>query len=75
VVLERPYSSLGVSRRVEGEAPISDFILGDLSFIENVEADVTKAFAVVDAYCRLLLPDKYLRLFDGEAAEKQGCEG
>ncbi|MFK3835314.1 hypothetical protein [Microbacterium sp. NPDC087868] len=27
VVLERPYSSLGVSRRVEGEAPISDFIL------------------------------------------------
>jgi hypothetical protein len=64
VVLDPPYSSLSVSRRVDGEAPISDFILGDLTFVENAEHDVLKALDIVDQYCRLLLPDKYLRLFD-----------
>jgi len=64
VILDPPYSSLGVSRLVDGEVPVSDFILGDLSFVENVESDLVEALRIVDQYCRLLLPDKYLAIFD-----------
>ena len=64
IIGDPPYNGLGISRQIDGNASISQFALGDLTLIGNDKMSVLNAFDIIDTYCRLLLPDKYLKLFD-----------
>ncbi|GAB3128548.1 hypothetical protein [Glaciibacter psychrotolerans] len=62
--MEPPLTALGFSLEL-AERTSETVLLGkDLLFIENREPDVEDAFRVVDEYCRLRLPDKFLQVYD-----------
>jgi hypothetical protein len=64
IIGDPPYNALGISRLIGGSQSVSKFALGDLTLLDNDEEAVLSAFEVVDRYSRLLLPDKFLELFD-----------
>ncbi|WP_157002701.1 hypothetical protein [Agromyces laixinhei] len=64
VVAEFPFSSLAIVQHLPGEELSSRLLGVELRFIENDEGALVSAFDVVDRYCRLRLPDKYLTEFD-----------
>lgn len=64
VVSDPPYDSLAVLRKLDSDTFTSDLIAKKLAFIENSEVAVSDAFAIVDEYCKRLLPDKFLEFFE-----------
>ena len=70
VVAEFPFSSIAVVHQLPGE-DLSSRLLGvELTFIENEEDALVSAFNVVEKYCRLRLPEKYLTAFDVPLTER-----
>ena len=64
VILGDPYDTLEIQFEITAER-VTHTVLGhQLMFIENTEAALREAFEVVDRYCRLRLPDKFLDAYD-----------
>ena len=63
-IMEPPLTSLAFFLVAPGEVTTRSVLGKKLVFIENTEQDVENAFRVVDEYCRLRLPDKFLQVYD-----------
>lgn len=64
VIADEPYTSLGCVLQVTDAISTTTVLGEDLAFIENTEEDLQKALAVIDRFCRLSLPDKFLEAYD-----------
>ena len=64
IVSEEPYDTLEIALEVASDRITHSLLGEELIFIENSEAAVEQALGVVDWYCRLRLPDKYLAVYD-----------
>ncbi|GAA1785785.1 hypothetical protein [Leucobacter iarius] len=63
-VSEEPYDTLQVALELASNRVTNSLLGRELVFIENSERGVEEALNVVDWYCRLRLPEKYLAVCD-----------
>ncbi|GAB3128544.1 hypothetical protein [Glaciibacter psychrotolerans] len=62
--MDPPYTSLAFFLIATDRITTTQILGKDLLFTENQEKDVQNAFRVMDEYCRLRLPDKFLQVYD-----------
>ncbi|GAB3128757.1 hypothetical protein HNR05_002844 [Leifsonia psychrotolerans] len=63
-IMEPPYTSLSIFLDFGGDIAATRVLGKELTFIENEETDLRDAFEVVNQYCRLRLPDRFLEAYD-----------
>lgn len=58
------HASFGATINLPKKLATTYFVGFDCSLIENNEKDISHALKKIDEYCRLRLPDKFLKMYD-----------